>query len=181
MGGGTALFGLLQGFRPAALVLVDIAPNAAREGMEHVVTFMRSGLAGFASIEEAADAVAAYLPHRPRPRDLDGLRKNLRSGPDGRWRWHWDPGMVANGDIDAERAIMMRSFDILATTDVPLLLVRGMLSDVVTDETVREFRVRVPALEVLEIHGAAHMVAGDKNDVFSDGIQTFLARCMPSR
>ena len=60
--------------------------------MERIVGFMSSNaLTGFASSEEAADAVAAYLPHRPRPKDLSGLAKNLRLGEDGRYRWHWDP------------------------------------------------------------------------------------------
>jgi hypothetical protein len=44
---------------------------------------------GFATLEEAADFISAYLPHRPRPKDLSGLAKNLRLHPDGRYRWHW--------------------------------------------------------------------------------------------
>ena len=49
---------------------------------------------GFATVAEAADAVAAYLPHRKRPRSHEGLQKNLRLHPDGRWRWHWDPRVL---------------------------------------------------------------------------------------
>ena len=39
---------------------------------------MREGIDGFATLEDAADAIAAYNPNRPRPKDLSGLRKNLR-------------------------------------------------------------------------------------------------------
>ena len=46
---------------------------------------------GFATLEEVADAIADYQPHRPRPRHLDGLAKNVRLGDDGRYHWHWDP------------------------------------------------------------------------------------------
>ena len=76
----------------SAMVLVDITPRVDLEGVAKVQGFMRShAKEGFASIAEAADAVAAYLPHRPRPRSHEGLKKNLRLHPDGRWRWHWDP------------------------------------------------------------------------------------------
>ena len=53
----------------AALVLVDITPRVDLTGVAKVQGFMRTHARdGFASVEEAADAVAAYLPHRPRPR-----------------------------------------------------------------------------------------------------------------
>ncbi len=76
----------------AGLVLVDIIPKMDPKGVAHIQGFMRArAREGFASVEEAADAIAAYLPHRPRPRSLAGLAKNLRLHADGRWRWHWDP------------------------------------------------------------------------------------------
>jgi hypothetical protein len=49
---------------------------------------------GFATLEEAAAAIAAYLPHRKQPRSLEGLAKNLRQDSDGRYRWHWDPAFI---------------------------------------------------------------------------------------
>jgi pimeloyl-ACP methyl ester carboxylesterase len=180
MGGGSAMFGVSQGLRPDALVLVDIAPNAARQGMVHVRDFMASGLDGFETLEHAADAIEKFVPHRARPTDLSGLRKNLRRGGDGRWRWHWDPGMI-NLDLDAERAVLQRCMAALASArDVPMMLVRGLMSDVVTDDTVAELRQQLPALEVCEIGGAGHMVAGDRNDVFAKAVVSFLSRSMPA-
>jgi pimeloyl-ACP methyl ester carboxylesterase len=76
----------------SALVLVDITPRVDLSGVAKVLGFMRANAAqGFASIAEAAQAVADYLPQRPRPKSNEGLKKNLRQSPDGRWRWHWDP------------------------------------------------------------------------------------------
>ena len=81
-----------QGEVFSALVLVDITPRIDSDGVAKIQGFMRAQIReGFGSIAEAADAVAAYLPHRPRPRSHEGLKKNLRLHPDGRWRWHWDP------------------------------------------------------------------------------------------
>jgi pimeloyl-ACP methyl ester carboxylesterase len=179
MGGGTALFGLTRSFRPSALILVDIAPNSERSGMQRVRDFMAEGLDGFASLEEAADAVAAYNPARKRSDDVSGLSRNLRQGENGRWYWHWDPGML-DIDIDEERAKMARTFDGLkAAASVPVLLVRGLESDVVTDRTLEEFKARSPGIEVADVGGAGHMVAGDRNDAFNDAVLGFLQRHMP--
>lgn len=157
-----------------ALVLVDIAPNTEREGVERIVSFMRAKPEGFASVEEAADAVAGYLPHRPRPRSLDGLRKNLRVGPSGRFHWHWDPAFMA-GDRRVEAA---RDPDRLARAArglrQPTLLVRGRMSDVVSEEGARHFLGLVPHARYVDVRGAGHMVAGDENDAFTDAVLAFL-------
>ncbi len=76
----------------SALVLVDITPRVDVSGVAKVLGFMRANAKeGFSSITEAAQAVGEYLPQRPRPKSYQGLKKNLRLSPDGRWRWHWDP------------------------------------------------------------------------------------------
>ena len=76
----------------SALVLVDITPRVDMSGVAKVLGFMRArAKEGFESIADAAQAVADYLPQRPRPKSNEGLKKNLRLSPDGRWRWHWDP------------------------------------------------------------------------------------------
>ena len=49
----------------SAIVLVDIAPKAEQKGIERIFAFMSSHLeTGFATLDEAAEAVAAYLPQR---------------------------------------------------------------------------------------------------------------------
>ncbi|MSP17153.1 MAG: alpha/beta hydrolase [Myxococcales bacterium] len=158
-----------------ALVLVDVAPRMEQEGVMRVISFMNSGLDGFASLDEAADAIAAYLPHRKRPRDTAGLAKNLRHGSDGRWRWHWDPRFVRRdqGDPSFQRARLEAAARSLT---IPTLVVRGRMSDVLSDEGVAELRAMVPHAEYADVAGASHMVAGDDNDAFSAGVIEFLAR-----
>ncbi|MHB1138799.1 MAG: alpha/beta fold hydrolase, partial [Microthrixaceae bacterium] len=69
----------------SAVVLVDITPRMERAGVDRIVGFMLDRAeTGFESLDEAADAISDYQPHRPRPRDLSGLSKNLRLDPDGR-------------------------------------------------------------------------------------------------
>ena len=161
----------------AALVLVDITPRVDLAGVAKVQGFMRAhAREGFASVEEAADAVAAYLPHRPRPRSTEGLKKNLRLHPDGRWRWHWDPRFLdgrrpVGGDRPEVEAQLLGAARRLT---IPAMLVRGGSSELVQEEHAKEFLALVPHARFADVSGARHMVAGDKNDQFSVAILAFL-------
>ena len=179
LGGITALVAASLGFEVAAIVLVDIVPKMSPVGVAKIQSFMTAHGDGFASHAEAADAISAYYPDRPRPKDLSGLSKNLRLGEDGRYRWHWDQRMMTN--TRADPSYMLDLLDKADWTDrVPTLLVRGMKSDIVTEDGVADLRRRIPALEIVDIRGAGHMVAGDRNDDFNAAVIEFLSRVMPA-
>ncbi|MDY0748069.1 alpha/beta hydrolase [Paucibacter sp. R3-3] len=178
MGGATGL--LLVGNSPPAiaraLVLVDIVPRLEITGSAKVLGFMRANVDGFASLDEAADAVTAYNPHRPRPKDPSGLMKNLRLHADGRLYWHWDPKFVERR-IPSEPPAFIDSLVAACTgVHIPTLLVRGMKSDIVSEAGVADLRRLVPQTEVFDVPGAGHMVAGDRNDAFNASIIEFLRR-----
>ena len=178
LGGITALVAASLGLPVDALVLVDIVPKMAPAGVARIRSFMTASPDGFASIEEAADAISAYYPERQRPKDLSGLNKNLRLRADGRYHWHWDQRMMT--DTRADPRHMLDLLDTADWTDrVPTLLVRGMKSDIVDDDGVADLRRRIPHLEIADIRGAGHMVAGDKNDEFNAAVIEFLTRVMP--
>lgn len=163
------------------IVLVDVANRIEHVGTERIGSFMTGNLDGFASLEEAADAIAAYNPNRRRPSDLSGLAKNLRQRPDGRWVWHWDPAFVQGrfGSPDETRASMIapNRLDVAADSlRVPALLVRGRRSDLLSEEGARDFLERVPHAEFADVAGAGHMVAGDRNEIFNRAILDFLDR-----
>jgi len=159
----------------SAVVLVDITPRFEREGVHRIIRFMTDRPEGFANVEEAADAVAAYNPNRRRSPDRSGLLKNLRRGDDGRYRWHWDPRFLSASGVktndyapDGDR---LRAA--AAALAIPTLLVRGGSSDVVSEAGAREFLAAVPAAQYVDVSGAGHMVAGDRNDVFSQSVIDF--------
>ena len=81
LGGMASLLAIGESEMPvaSALVLVDVAPPSRWREWPASELFMRQGLDGFPDLESAADAIASYNPHRPRPKDLSGLTKNLRS------------------------------------------------------------------------------------------------------
>lgn len=164
------------------LVLVDVAPRLEEEGIARIADFMLGNLDGFASLEEVADAVVAYNPHRPRPTDLSGLRKNVRRREDGRWYWHWDPRFLLGGRTDEPRSLRNEDrLDAAARAiSVPTLLVRGRQSDVLSEEGARHLVSLVPHARYVDVGGAGHMVAGDRNDAFNDAVIEFLRRELPT-
>jgi len=178
MGGGTSLVAVGEGhLDAAALVLVDIAPRVDPAGVKAIQAFMNQSPDGFDSLDDVADAIAAYQPHRRRPRNLDGLAKNVRQGDDGRYRWHWDPRFRSgHRDLDQHQK---RLEDCSRALSLPTLLVRGGLSDVLTVGAAQEFLELCPHAEYVHVEGAAHMVAGDRNDIFAQGVIEFLHRTVP--
>lgn len=180
LGGITALVGVGEGqLACRALVLVDIAPRIEPEGVARIVAFMRGHPDGFESFEAARAAVTAYNPHRQQAGDGSGLRKNLRLCRDGRYRWHWDPCLLDHPERDDPATMAQQEERRMAAArriDVPTLLVRGTQSDIVSEEGVRELRELIPHAEVIEIAKAGHMVAGDRNDIFSEAILAFIGR-----
>lgn len=179
LGGITALLaeGEAEGTLASAVVLVDVTPRLEPEGVGRIIEFMTGRPEGYASVEEAADAVAAYRRHRSRPSDFSGLLKNLRQGEDGRWRWHWDPAFISpqrqTGHVHQPERLVAAA----RALRVPTLLVRGRQSDVVSREGADEFLSAAPHAHFVDVSGAGHMVAGDRNDAFTEAVVRFLTEC----
>lgn len=167
----------------ASLTLVDITPQMEATGVARVVGFMAAhAREGFASPDEAARVISEYLPHRPSRKASAGLTHYLREKPDGRYYWHWDPAFIdgvmrrhaQNGELgDHGRSELSRAAMNLA---LPVHLVRGGSSDLVSPEAVEHFRNLVPHAAYSDIADATHMVVGDQNDVFGAAIAEFLIR-----
>lgn len=175
MGG---LLGLVIGgeIRPQpfrALVLVDITPRWEAAGVERILAFMQAHPDGFASYAEAAQQIAGYLPQRKEKKSTDQLRPLLREGDDGRLRWHWDPALMT-GMVEASERYQPRLQAAAAKVDVPVLLLSGARSDVVSRATVEEFLQLVPHATHVALPDATHMVAGDANDAFTREVERFV-------
>ena len=163
----------------AALILVDVTPSLNLAGLARIEGFMAADLeAGFASLDEAAEAVARYLPGRPARISAEGLGRNLRRHADGRWRWHWDPAFITGprSVMSGGEAVTQGLREAARRLGVPTLLVRGAQSDLVTEAELAEFRALAPQADFVDISGAGHMVAGDRNDAFTPAVLEFLAR-----
>ncbi len=179
LGGITAL--LAEGEAPgqlfSALVLVDVTPRMDPDGVARILRFMSEFSGGFESLEQASEAVAGYQPHRKQTaiKDNTGLKKNLRLRADGRFYWHWDPGLLDHVSQFGEEFVN-RQYLAAQQLRLPVLLVHGKLSDVVSTETAEEFLRQVPQASYVDVADAAHMVASDNNEVFAEAVIEFLQR-----
>ena len=181
LGGLTALLAI--GEEPyidvGAVVLVDVAPRLEAEGTTRIREFMSQRPEGFETLEEAAEVVAAFTQNRDRAKNPRGLEKNLRRGEDGRYRWHWDPAFLSAAGPSAIRnreRLLVAAGNITA----PALVLRGRESDVLSEEGVAELLEVMPHGEYVDVLGAGHMVAGDRNDAFTRAIADFLDRSLPN-
>jgi len=181
---GASLGGLvgiyLEGrYRPgsiSALVLVDIVPNINVPGAEKIKDFMlEHSKTGFTSLSEVSDILSEYNPHREKSSDLEGLKKNLRKRGE-KWFWHWDPLFISSerGKENPDMRNPELLNELCSNISVPMLLVRGKLSDLVTEVQVSEFLERFPRASFADVSDAGHMVVGDKNDAFANEVIEFL-------
>ena len=131
--------------------MVDIGMRPNDEGSDRIVEFMRSGAKGFASVEEAADAVSGYLPHRERPKDISGLKKSttqrrrsllLALGSS------FLTDRTGMGEVREERFRQLENSAKRIT--VPTLLVQGALSDILTNKEKRNFSTPCLMLSLLK-------------------------------
>ncbi len=162
------------------LILVDVSPRIEKKGTDRIFRFMSAKPEGYSSLEEVAEAVKAYMPHRKNIGSLNGLKKNLRKLPNGNYGWHWDPKMLKvwmnkSNDVankETERFLT----NALVNLQIPAMLVRGGISDVVSKEIVEELKVIAPDMEYIDVKEAGHMVAGDSNHVFTNALIGFLEK-----
>jgi len=159
----------------ASLTLVDITPHIDAGGVAHIKGFMGAHLAeGFASPDEAADAIAAYLPHRERREGSATLSRYLRKCEDGRLRWHWDPRFITSVTPDETGQTTARLNEAARHLRLPVHLIRGGSSNLVSESAAQQFLQLAPHAVYTDVAGAGHMVAGDRNDAFTEAVVTFI-------
>lgn len=177
-GGQSALVGASRRPGKAALVmLADVAPLLRDAGVDDFRDFFAASSAGFATIDEAADVLAAHLG-LPRRSDVSGLEKTMRHGDDGRLYWQWDPLTVSPEFLNPPSEGLALEQAAARITD-PVVLVRAEHSTIVTDEGEALFRKLTPQLDVVLAKGVGHMVTGDRNDAFAETLLDYLAHCSP--
>jgi pimeloyl-ACP methyl ester carboxylesterase len=173
MGGLTGLMAQARDRLFSAMVLVDITPRWEASGVERILGFMNAHPEGFDSFDHAAEQIAAYLPHRREKKTPSQLAHLLNARPDGRLAWHWDPRLLSEF-IPSTDQLQHLIEDACRQLDIPVLLVSGGRSDLVTSRTVEHFLELAPHARHVQLPDATHMVAGDDNDAFTDTLLHFL-------
>jgi pimeloyl-ACP methyl ester carboxylesterase len=179
MGGLLGLIAQAEHESFRALVLVDITPRWEPAGIARILDFMRAHPQGFASLDEAAAAIAHYLPHRATKKSPERLRKMLVPDEDGRLRWHWDPRLLERIAADGERQ-QAHLIEAARRIRVPTLLISGEHSDIVSKSTIEEFQNCVPHAIHVRVARATHMIVGDRNDAFTAAVRDFIQTLRPA-
>jgi len=176
LGGRVALqtAATLGGDHVKSLVLVDLTPRMNSKGLQRILAFLSVSVDGFDSIQDAARTLEIYAERHIGP-NFFKLRHSVRSGEDGRIYWRWDPNAALQKHISPS-GIEDRLSAAAASLTMPTLLVRGTLSDVVTDDCVADFKRALPTAEVVDIVGGGHLMKTQRLDVFCDATIDFLNR-----
>ncbi|MCZ7531385.1 MAG: alpha/beta hydrolase [Acidimicrobiia bacterium] len=181
LGGITSLtLGVMEPDVVEAIVLVDIGHKMEKDGVRRIIEFMTAH-ESFTDLDEAAAAVAEYLPRRKDVR-VESLRRNLRKRPDGRWEWKHNFGrrirqrQAEGRTFDIRRAdeLVRGMADDAARLTCPVLVLRGKESDLLSDEGAREITDLIPNARLSRIAGAGHHAAGDNPTTTVDLIDEFL-------
>jgi pimeloyl-ACP methyl ester carboxylesterase len=172
--GGLVAIGY-AGKRPrelAKLVIVDIAPEIDVEGLERIrAGVVRSDV--FGSVDEAFARAREDNPIPPPEHQRYRIAYSLMRREDGKYTYRYDralrdPNNPRQG-IPAEEGWTM-----VANINVPTLLVRGELSDILSRATAEKMCTSIPDCRLVEIAGSSHPVPLDKPDEFLEAARTFL-------
>ena len=179
MGGGTSLVAVGEDHVDAtALVLVDIAPRIEPEGVEKIKAFMNQRPDGFDSLDEVADAIASYQPHRDAAERSPGWPRTCASAPTAATTGTGTRACATSardlGAAPAPARGLRRRLDAADAAGA------GRLSDILSEEGAQRSCELCPHAEYVNVTGAGHMVAGDRNDIFANAVIEFLARTCPS-
>jgi esterase len=176
LGGAAAMsYAIRHSDRVAALVLVDVGPDVAMEGgASRIVEFVRAP-AELDSVEEFVERARAFNPARD-PRLLRrSLLYNLRRLPGGKWTWKYDRGDVSSERFRRLVADVAELGEGLPAIRCPALVVRGALSDVVSDEQAVRLAERLPRGRFARVENAGHTVQGDNPRGLVEALRPFLS------
>ncbi|MCK9518111.1 MAG: alpha/beta hydrolase [Dehalococcoidia bacterium] len=160
--------------RVRALVLVDVGPEAAKEGVDNIVRFTRGP--DELEFEEFVQMAHQFNPRRSIENIRDRMRHRLRQMESGKWTWKFDrrfrqekSGLRIGSELSNDEV-----WQLYRSVRVPTLLVRGAESDVLTQEVAERVAREMHQARLVVVRGAGHSVPGDNPDDFSAAVESFL-------
>lgn len=153
--------------RVKALVLVDVGPESAKEGVDNIVRFTRGP--DELDFDEFVEMAHRFNPRRSLENIRERMRHRLKPTENGKWTWKFDSRF--RNDRDSLRVGSEMSNDetwaLFRNVTVPTLLVRGAESDVLPQEVAERAANEMQRAELVVVPGAGHSVPGDNPDDFS--------------
>ena len=158
----------------SALILVDVGPEAAKEGVDNIMRFTRGP--DELEFDEFVQNAMRFNTRRTEENIRERMRHRLRPLESGKWTWKFDKrfregeGAVRSGSQLSSDEIWRR-FRELAP---PVLLVRGQQSDILSQEVAERATAEMRAARLAVVPEAGHSVPGDNADGFTSAVTEFL-------
>jgi pimeloyl-ACP methyl ester carboxylesterase len=161
--------------RVSALILVDVGPEAAKEGVDNIMRFTRGP--DELEFEEFVEMAHRFNPRRTMENIRERMRHRLRQLPTGKWTWKFDKRFREQDSklrVGSELS-NDEMWQLYRAVQVPALLVRGAESDVLTPEVAERVAREMPRARLVVVSGAGHSVPGDNPDEFTSAVRQFVA------
>jgi len=160
--------------RVRALVLVDVGPESAKEGVDNIVRFTRGP--DELDFDEFVEMAHRFNQRRSIENIRERMRHRLRQTESGKYTWKFDrrfrqqdSGLRIGSELSNDE-----SWQLFRDIAVPTLLVRGSESDVLTPDVAERAVREMQRCRLVIVSGAGHSVPGDNPDDFTQAVRDFL-------
>jgi pimeloyl-ACP methyl ester carboxylesterase len=157
-----------------ALVLVDVGPESAKEGVDNIVRFTRGP--DELDFDEFVEMAHRFNQRRTIENIRERMRHRLRPLENGKWTWKFDKrfrepdsGLRIGSELTNDE-----TWALFRGVRVPTLLVRGAESDVLTQAVAERAASEMPRATLVIVPSAGHSVPGDNPDAFTAAVREFL-------
>jgi pimeloyl-ACP methyl ester carboxylesterase len=158
-----------------ALVLIDVGPEASKDGVDNIVRFTRGP--DELEFEEFVEMAHRFNPRRTIENIRERMRHRLKPADGGKWTWKFDrrfrqpdSSITVGWQLSSDQL-----WQLFRNVTIPTLLVRGGESDVLSAEVAQRCVQEMPSARLVTIPNAGHSVPGDNPDAFTDAVASFLA------
>lgn len=157
-----------------ALILVDVGPESAKEGVDNIVRFTRGP--DDLEFEEFVQMAHRFNQRRTLENIRERMRHRLKPTSNGKYTWKFDKrfrqednGLRIGGQLSNDE-----TWQLFREVGVPTLIVRGAESDVLDSDVAQRAAREMQRARLVEVAGAGHSVPGDNPDDFTAAVREFL-------
>jgi pimeloyl-ACP methyl ester carboxylesterase len=157
--------------RMRAMVIVDVAPEISAPGADRIRDF--SSTPELDSPDAFLQRAVKFNPIRDPAVLRRSLHYNLRETPAGKWTFKHDQRRRTDDAMKSFTEDRMRIASEVSKIKCPTLVVRGALSDVLTDASAEKFARSLPNGRWVRVEKSGHNVQGDNPRALLDAMSAF--------
>ncbi|MBT6095847.1 MAG: alpha/beta hydrolase [Rhodospirillaceae bacterium] len=161
---GTSMGGIMAMAMAAAMptsiagaLINDVGPDIDDDGLDAIVDYVHRADQVFTDWKGAADFLKSCFPDMPGMTDEAWLRAARRTAierPDGTVVHDWDPAIAK--PLESQRGSIDLWPFFRALKNLPVMVVRGALSDILSAETLERMHDTLPHLVPVTVPGMGH-------------------------